>query len=75
MVGCEHLPLCQALAEPLRRQLYQAPVSMHFLATIIVSAFEIFPILCTLFLLVSPIFLTSTSENSNPSSAVPLIYT
>jgi hypothetical protein len=25
-----HLCICQVLAEPLRRQLYQAPVSMHF---------------------------------------------
>ena len=25
-----YLCICQALAEPLRRQLYQAPVSMHF---------------------------------------------
>jgi hypothetical protein len=29
---------CQVLAEPLRRQLYQAPVSMHFLASTIVLA-------------------------------------
>ena len=34
-----HLCICQALAEPLRRQLYQAPVSMHFLASTIVSGF------------------------------------
>jgi len=27
-----HLCICQTLAEPLRRHLYQAPVSMHFLA-------------------------------------------
>jgi hypothetical protein len=33
MVGWEHPPcICQALAEPLRRQLHQAPVSKHFLA-------------------------------------------
>jgi len=32
------LCICQALAEPLRRQLYQAPVSMHFLASPIVTA-------------------------------------
>jgi hypothetical protein len=32
------LYICQALAEPLKRQLYQAPVSMHFLASTIVSA-------------------------------------
>jgi hypothetical protein len=30
---------CQALAEPLRRQSYQAPFSMHLLATTIVSRF------------------------------------
>ena len=34
-----HFCICQALAEPLRRQLYQAPVSMHFLASTIVSGF------------------------------------
>ena len=34
------LCVCQALAEPPRRQLYQAPVSMHFLASTIVSAFD-----------------------------------
>ena len=34
-----HLCICQALAEPLRRQLYQAPVSKHFLASTIVSGF------------------------------------
>ena len=38
-VGCEHPPLYQALAQPLRRQLYQAPVSKHFLAFTIVSGF------------------------------------
>ena len=32
-----HLCICQALAEPLRRQLYQAAVSRHFLASAIVS--------------------------------------
>ena len=31
--------ICQALAEPLRRQVYQAPVSQHLLASIIVSGF------------------------------------
>jgi hypothetical protein len=32
--------ICQALAEPLRRQiLYQAPINKHFLATTIVSGF------------------------------------
>jgi len=34
-----HLCICHALAEPLRRQLYQAPVSMHFLASAILSGF------------------------------------
>jgi hypothetical protein len=38
------LCICQALAEPLRRQLYQAPVSMHFLASTIVSGFGVCPI-------------------------------
>jgi hypothetical protein len=33
------LCICQALAEPLRRQLYQVPVSMHFLESTIVSGF------------------------------------
>nr|AAQ96214.1 LRRGT00001 [Rattus norvegicus]AAS66205.1 LRRG00114 [Rattus norvegicus] len=35
------LCVCQALAEPLRRQLYQAPVSMHFLASAIESGFGV----------------------------------
>jgi hypothetical protein len=34
-----HLCICQALVEPLRRQLYQAPVSKHLLASTIVSGF------------------------------------
>jgi hypothetical protein len=34
-----HICICQALAEPLRRQLYQVPVSKHFLASAIVSGF------------------------------------
>ena len=34
-----HFCMCQALAEPLRRQLYQAPVSKHLLASSIVSEF------------------------------------
>jgi hypothetical protein len=34
------LCICQALAEPLRRQLYQAHASMHFLASTIVSVFS-----------------------------------
>jgi hypothetical protein len=32
-----HLCICQALAEPLKRQLYQSPVSKHFLSSAIVS--------------------------------------
>ena len=34
-----HLCICQALAEPLRRQLYEAPVSKHLLASAIMSGF------------------------------------
>jgi hypothetical protein len=34
-----HLCICQALVEPLRRQLYQAFVSKHLLASIMVSGF------------------------------------
>ena len=42
MVGFEHLYLiCQALGEPLRRQLYQALVSKHLLASTIVSGFGV----------------------------------
>jgi hypothetical protein len=33
------LCICQALTEPLRRQLYQAAVSMYFLPSTIVSGF------------------------------------
>jgi hypothetical protein len=33
------ISICQALTEPLRRQLYQAPVSMHLVASTIVSGF------------------------------------
>jgi hypothetical protein len=35
-----YLCICQALAEPLRRQLCQGPVSKHFLASTIVSGFD-----------------------------------
>jgi len=42
VVGCEHLYICQALAEPLRRQQYQASVSMHFLASTIVSVWWLY---------------------------------
>jgi hypothetical protein len=43
-----HLSTCQALAEPLRRQFYQAPVSKHLLISTIVSGFgdciwDVFP--------------------------------
>ena len=34
-----HFCICQALAEPLRRQLYQSPVNKHLLASTIVSGF------------------------------------
>jgi hypothetical protein len=34
-----HFCICQALAEPLRRQLYQAPVSKLLLASAIVPGF------------------------------------
>jgi hypothetical protein len=34
-----HLCICQALVKPLRRQLYQATVSKHLLASTIVSGF------------------------------------
>jgi hypothetical protein len=34
-----HLCICQALAEPLKRQLYQAPVIKHLLTFTIVSGF------------------------------------
>jgi hypothetical protein len=34
-----HFPNCQALPEPLRRQLYQAPVSKHLLASTIMYGF------------------------------------
>jgi hypothetical protein len=33
------LCICQALAEPLRRQAFQTPISKHFLASTIVSGF------------------------------------
>jgi hypothetical protein len=39
MAASIYLCICQALAEPLRRLLYQAPVSMDFLASAIVSGF------------------------------------
>jgi len=32
--------ICQVLADPLRRQLYQAPVSKHFLASAMLSGFD-----------------------------------
>jgi hypothetical protein len=35
-----HFCICQAPVEPLRRQLYQAPVSKHLLASTIVSGFS-----------------------------------
>jgi hypothetical protein len=36
-----HFGICQVLAEPLRRQLYQVPVSKNFLAFTIVSEFGV----------------------------------
>jgi len=39
LVVSVHFCICHALAEPLRRQLYQLPVSMHFLASAILSGF------------------------------------
>ena len=36
-----HMCIGQALAEPLRRQLYQAPVSKHLLTSAIVSGFGV----------------------------------
>jgi hypothetical protein len=39
LAGSIHLCICQALAEPLMGQLYPAPVSKHFLVSIIVSGF------------------------------------
>jgi hypothetical protein len=36
-----HLCICQDLSDHLRRQLYQAPVSKHFLAYAIVSGFGV----------------------------------
>jgi hypothetical protein len=34
-----HFCICQPLADPLRRELYQAPVSKHLLASTILSGF------------------------------------
>jgi hypothetical protein len=39
LVGNTHHCICRALAEPLRRQPYQASVSKHFLASTVVSRF------------------------------------
>jgi hypothetical protein len=41
LAGSICLCVCQALTEPLRRQLYQAPVSKHFLVPAIVSRFGV----------------------------------
>ena len=41
MVGCSGIGIGQALAESLRRQIYQAPVSKHFLESAIVSEFDV----------------------------------
>jgi hypothetical protein len=37
-----HICICQDLAKLLRRQLYQAPVSMHIVASAIVSGFGVY---------------------------------
>jgi hypothetical protein len=37
-----HLCICQVLAEPLRRQLYQAAVSKQLLTSLILSGFAVF---------------------------------
>ena len=36
-----HLCICQTVAEPLKKKLYQAPVSKHFVASTIVSWFGV----------------------------------
>jgi hypothetical protein len=41
LAACICICIGQALAEPLRGQLYQAPVSKHFLASAIVSGFGV----------------------------------
>jgi Ni/Fe-hydrogenase subunit HybB-like protein len=41
LAACIHICIGQDLAEPLRRQLYQALVSKHFLASAIVSGFGV----------------------------------
>jgi hypothetical protein len=71
------LCVCQALAGPLRRQLYQASISMHFLASTIVSAFgdciwdgspggatSRWPFLQSLLHTLSPHFLPSKKDQS-----------
>jgi hypothetical protein len=37
-----YLCICQALAVPLKRQLYQAPVNKHFLASAVVSELYVY---------------------------------
>ena len=39
LASSTHHCICQALTEPLKKQLYHTPVSMHFLASTIVSGF------------------------------------
>jgi hypothetical protein len=39
MAACIHFCICQAVAEPLKRQLYQAPASKLLLGSTIVSGF------------------------------------
>ena len=36
-----HICICETLSKPLRRELYQAPVSKHFLTSAIVSGFGV----------------------------------
>jgi hypothetical protein len=42
LVACICICLGQALAEPLRGQLYQAPVRKHFLISAVVSRFGVY---------------------------------
>jgi hypothetical protein len=45
LAACMCIYICQALAQPLTGQLYQAPVSKSFLASAIVSEMEWIPLL------------------------------
>jgi hypothetical protein len=74
-----HLCICQALAEPLRRQVYQVPFSKHLLLSTIVSAFGnciwdgspggavfVWPFLQSLFHTLSPYFLPRVFCSPSP---------